>query len=62
MSISEEWAKWWAEEFILSWISSFEYSAVYEDEEFTANYPDEEDWQAVLNKIGQARIGVTWSE
>lgn len=60
MSISDEQAKEWAETFIRLHNNFYGYSAVFEDEEFTEEFPDEEDWQKVYGLMTSAKISVSW--
>lgn len=63
MSISKEDAQGWAEDIILTQINDrYEFSDVYEYEEFTDEYPDEEDWKIVHNAMLKAKVQVSWDE
>lgn len=60
MSISDEQAKEWAEYFIGAHNEFYEYSDVYEEDDFTDEFPDPADWEKVHSFMTAARIGVSW--
>ena len=62
MSISDEKAREWAEEFIRAHNEQYEYSNVYEDEEFTEEFPDSDDWEKVHDLMTSATISISWGE
>ncbi len=60
--ISDEEAKEWAYEFIEQANQFYEFSDIYEDEEFTEEYPDEEDWKKVYDFMTTAKIFISWDD
>ena len=61
MAISDEQAREWAEHFIRAANDFYEFSDVYEDEDFTEDYPDEDDWKTVFDLMVTANVTVDWN-
>lgn len=60
--MSEEQVDEWAEHFIKIHNDFYDFSILYEDEDFTEEFPDEEDWVKVHNRMATARIEVYWED
>lgn len=60
--MTDEEAKTWAKYFIELANNFYEYSDIYEDEDFVDAYPDEEDWQKVHDLMVTANIEVSWDD
>lgn len=60
--ITEEQVDEWAEHFIKLHNDFYEFGDLYEDEEFTEDFPDEEDWVKVYNRMTAAKIKVYWED
>ena len=62
MAISKEQAREWAEHFIQSVNDGYEFSTVYEDSDFTDDFPYERDWEEVFDAMVSAKIEVSWDD
>lgn len=58
--MNEEQIDEWAEYFIKAHNEFYEFGNLYEDEEFTEEFPDEEDWIKVHNRMATAKIKIYW--
>lgn len=59
--ITDEQAKHWAEYFIGAHNNFYEFSGIYEDEDFTEDFPDEGDWRKVHDFMVSAKVEVSWN-
>lgn len=62
MSISKEQAREWAKYFIERVNDEYEYSDVYEESDFTDDFPYERDWEEVFEQMLRAKIEVSWDD
>lgn len=62
MSISKEQAREWAKYFIDRVNDEYEYSDIYEETDFTEEFPEEVDWQSVHVEMLNATIEVSWND
>ena len=60
--MTDEEAREWARYFIAIANDDYEYSLIYEDEDFTEDFPDDDDWRKVHDMMRTAKIEVTWDD
>lgn len=62
MSISKKEAQKWAEFIIQETVAYPNYSDVYDNEHFTEEYPNEDDWDKVFRMVEKAKVLVSWDD
>lgn len=60
--ITKEQARAWAEYLLGEMVRDPDFSLVYEDEDLTEDYPDEDDWRAIHDEMLAAKVEVSWDE
>lgn len=60
--MTDEEAKKWAERFLRLHNSEFEFDLIYEDDDFTEEFPDDADWRKVRDFMYQAKLEVSWDD